>query len=107
MARAGGFHEGMAIYTGNLAELNLDRKDWPTAEILAREALLLAEDLGRQEVIASNGYRLARALVRQGKAAEALPHARRAVDIFIRIGSHGIRNAQLVLAECEGGGAVE
>jgi hypothetical protein len=66
----------LAIYTGNLAALALDRQDWPTAETQAREALPLAEKVGRQELIASNNHRLAKALLRQGRAAEALPHAR-------------------------------
>src|SRR5207248_11393191 len=78
VAGAAGYTEGMATITGNLAGLALDRKDWPGAEALAREALPLAEKLGRQEVIARTCHYLAQALVRQGKAAEALPHARRA-----------------------------
>ena len=54
VARAVGNAEGVATYTGNLAALALDRKDWPGAETLAREALPLSEKLGRQELIASN-----------------------------------------------------
>ena len=54
IARAVGDAEGVAVYTGNLAELALDREDWPGAETLAREALPLSEKLGRQELIASD-----------------------------------------------------
>ena len=53
MASALADREGIAIYTGNLAELAIHREQWPEAEGLARQALLLAEKLGRQELIAS------------------------------------------------------
>jgi hypothetical protein len=68
--------------TGKLAEIALKREDWPGAECLAREALPLAEKVGRQELIARESRRMAKALAQQGKKAEALPYARRAVDIF-------------------------
>ncbi|MGH8523344.1 MAG: tetratricopeptide repeat protein, partial [Gammaproteobacteria bacterium] len=73
VARAVDYAEGVAYITGNLASLAPDRKDWPGAETLAREALPLSEDLGRQELIAEDCRHLAKALVRQGKPAEALP----------------------------------
>ncbi len=101
VARAVGDAEGVAIYTGNLAELTLEREDWPGAETLAREALPLSEKVGRQELIASNCQRLAKALVRQSKAAEALPHARRAVEIYTKLGSPNLAAAQATLLECE------
>ncbi len=59
--------EGIAIYTGNLAELALDREQWAEAESLAREALALAEKVGRQELIASDCHRLAKALLKQNQ----------------------------------------
>jgi class 3 adenylate cyclase/tetratricopeptide (TPR) repeat protein len=101
VACAVGDTEGMAIYTGNLATLALDRKDWSGAETLAREALRLAENLGRQGSIASNCSRLAKALVRQGKATEALPYAHRAVEICTKLGSPDLAAAQVTLRECE------
>jgi tetratricopeptide (TPR) repeat protein len=102
VARAGGFKRGVAAYTGNLAALALDREDWPAAEALAREALSLSEQLGRQQNIAVNCYRIAKALVRQGKPAEALPYARRAVQACSLLGSSTVEKARATLAECGG-----
>ena len=76
VARAVGDSEMVAGIPGNLAALALDREDWPGAEALAREALPLCEKLGRQQLIASNCWRLAIALARQGKKLEGLPYAR-------------------------------
>ena len=39
--------------------------------------------------------------MRQGKAFEALPFARRAVEIFNRLDSPNLTMAQATLAECE------
>ena len=73
--------------TGNLAELALDREQWAEAESLAREALALAEKVGRQELIASDCHRLAKALLKQNQVIldEALSMSRRAVEIFTRL----------------------
>ena len=101
VARAIGDPEGVAIYICNLAELALDRHDWPTAETLASEALSLSEKLGRQELIAVDNRHLALALLPQGRAAEALPHARKAVEIYTRLGSPDLAEAQAILNECE------
>ena len=101
VARAVGWAEGVLGMTGNLAALALDREDWQAAETLAREALPLSEAVHRQELIALDNRRLAHALVRQGKAAEALPYARRAVEIYTRLGSPVLAKAQATLAERE------
>ncbi|HWB04874.1 MAG TPA: tetratricopeptide repeat protein [Verrucomicrobiales bacterium] len=100
VARAIGDEEGVAIYSGNLAELALDREEWMCAEKLAREAMPLRERLGRQELIAGNSYRLAKALVRQGKATEALKYACRAVNILKRLRSPDLTSAEEILEEC-------
>ncbi len=101
VARTVGYSSGLATSTGNLAALALSRNDWPAAEILAHEALPLSEAIHRQELIAADNHRLAQALVRQGKTTEALPHARRALDIYTRLGSPHLAGAQAILAECE------
>ncbi len=102
MARAVGYSEGLATYTGNLAALALDQKDWLGADTLAREALPLAEKVGRQELVAANCNHIAKALVRQGQASDALPYARRAVAIYTQLGSPNLASAQKILRECEG-----
>ena len=101
MAHAVDYAEGVANFTGNLAALAEDRKRWPEAETLAREALPLSEKVGRQELIAFDCQRLATALVQQGKPAEALPHARRAVEIYTRVGSPDLEAARATLRACE------
>ena len=102
VARALGSAEGVAIYTGNLADVTIDREDWPGTEPLAREALSLSETVGRQELIGTDCQRLAKALARQGKKAEGLPYARRAVDIYSMLGAPDLQAARETLRECGG-----
>ena len=78
-----------------------DREDWPAAEALAREALPLSEAVHRQELVANDNRVLAKAVVRQGEAAQALPHAQRAVAMYSRLGHPSLAEAQAILAECE------
>jgi tetratricopeptide (TPR) repeat protein len=101
IARAVGHAEAVATCTGNLASLGLSQEDWAAAETLAREALGLSEKIGRQELIASNYRRIAAALERQGKKTEALPYARRAVEIYTRIGTPYLKVAIETLRKCE------
>lgn len=101
IARAVGYAEGVATYTGNLAVLALVRADWVRAENLAREGLTLSEQVGRQELTGATCDFLAFALVRQGKRKEALTYARRAVEIFTGLGHHELELARATLAECE------
>jgi hypothetical protein len=61
----------------------------------------LAKKVGRKELIASDCQRLAKALARQGRKLEALPHARRAVEIYTTLGSPELEEASQTLAECE------
>jgi len=109
--------ELIANFTGNLANLALNREQWAEAESLAREALALAEKVGRQELIAGNCHRLAQALVRaHGRAPQPAPLqealspvlseaeglARRAVEIYSRLRQQdNLKEAQETLAEIE------
>jgi tetratricopeptide (TPR) repeat protein len=102
VAHAVDYAEGVAYITGNLAELALNRKDLSGAKTLALDALLLSEKVGRQELIASDCYRLAEVLMRQSKSEEALPHARRAVEIFTKLGSPNLTEVLETLRECKG-----
>ena len=101
ISKAISFSEGVAVYTGNLAGLALERKHWTGAEAFARESLALAEKLGRQELIATNCQRLAIAFVRQGKKAEGIPYAQRALEIFTRLRSSNVTIARETLRACE------
>ncbi len=94
--------KGIATCTGNLADLALDREDWALAELLARESLSLAEELGRQGLIASSCTRLARALARQDRQMEGLQYVQRAVEIFTELRSPELEDARSILKECSG-----
>lgn len=87
----------------NLALLAFDREQWAEAESLTREALALAEKVGRQELIAFDCHLLASALHKQNKNLdEALSLVRRAVEIFNRLRSpERLKEAQETLAEIE------
>jgi tetratricopeptide (TPR) repeat protein len=103
ISRMIGYNEGIATNTGTLAGVLLEREAWVAAEALAREALQLTEVMGHQLFIAYNCWRLAQALSRQGRHAEGLPYARRAVEIFDKLPSPEAAKAQAVLKECEAG----
>ena len=102
IATAIGYNEGIATNLGTLAGLLLEREDWLAAEALGREALQLTEAMGHQLFIAYNCWRLALAIARQGRPAEGLPYAQRAVDIFNKLPSPEMAQAQAVLKECGG-----
>jgi tetratricopeptide (TPR) repeat protein len=102
IARAIDDPECVASYTSNLAALTLDRDDCPGAEALAREALALSEKIGHRALIAFACGILADALARQGRKPEALPHAQRAVEIYLSLRSPELQWAQPILARCEG-----
>ena len=94
--------EGTAVYTANLGVLALNREQLAEAESLFREALALAEKVGRQELIATDCHRLAQALLNQNKnLGEALSLSRRAVEIYTRLRSPDLQLAQKMMAEIE------
>jgi tetratricopeptide (TPR) repeat protein len=102
VARVVNYTEGVVFVMGNLAELALTANDWSSAEAFASQALPLAEKLGRQELIASNCCRLAAALAANGKEAEGLPYARRALEIYTSLDSPHVGYARAVTQICEG-----
>jgi len=94
--------ESIAISLGDLAALDLDRGQWAEAEALAREALTLAEKIGRQDVIAEYCHILARSLLKQNyNLDEAFSLSRRAVDIMARLRHIQLPEAQETLADLE------
>ena len=82
---------------GQLTDSDLTFAEGKSQELFGR----LAEKVGRKELIAINCYRLAKALARQDRKPEALPHARRAVEIFTALRSPNLEVARRSLAECE------
>ncbi|HEY9402049.1 MAG TPA: tetratricopeptide repeat protein, partial [Pyrinomonadaceae bacterium] len=93
----------IATYMCNLTDVAMARQDWSTAEELARESLAMSQPMGRLELIGKNCYVLAKALIRQNQPREALPYARRAIDIFTKLRQPGrLKIAQATLRECEG-----
>ncbi len=100
-------------YTLNLIDLLLLQEKWTEAESLTRESLALAEKVGRQELIAVDCHRLAKAIVgaqhavpqpvtqRDARLQEALALARRAIEIYTRLRHPSLQSAQEFLAEIE------
>jgi hypothetical protein len=60
----------------------------------------MSEKVGRQELIASDCKGLASALARQGKKADGLPHAQRAVEIYTNLRSPCLKDAVDALRAC-------
>src|SRR6185295_6175242 len=101
VARAISNAEMIATAGGNLVVLALYREKWQEAEMLAREALSLAETIGRQHAIAANHHHLAYALLQLGKATEALPHSMQAVALYRRAAAPELVSASKLLRECQ------
>lgn len=93
---------GVAAATLNLAELALDREQWPESERLARQALKMAEGIFRKAHIASSCQFLAKSLARQNRGGEGRGYAERAVALFTELRSPKLGEAHAALAECQG-----
>ncbi|MES1245959.1 MAG: tetratricopeptide repeat protein [Acidobacteriota bacterium] len=100
MSKDIGSPSGVANSINNLVGLALDRGQWTEAARLGRETLKLAEDIGRKELVAHACRSLAKALARQGRGAEGLNYANRAVAIYSELRSPQLADAQAVLSEC-------
>lgn len=108
IAKKVNYKEDIASITGNLADLALDCKQWSEAEAFAREALVLGEEIERQDLIARDCHRIAKALFKQNrKLEEALSFARRAIEILMRLRHIDLHEAQETLAEIEKAMSVE
>lgn len=92
----------IVLCIGNLGALALAQAQWDKAESLAREALPLAERVGRQEMIARDCNTIAKAIFKQNKnLEEALIFAQRAVEVFTRSRHPNLSEAKQTLAEIE------
>ena len=94
------YKEGTAIFTGNLAELALRQNELSKAEDLAMDALKKAREIEQQDEIAKANYRLARALLLQGRSKQALPYAQRAIEVFVRLRHKDLPKAQELFLQC-------
>jgi tetratricopeptide (TPR) repeat protein len=93
--------EDISIYKGSLAELALAETDWVKAEELARGALELAEQIGQQEELARNNYRLAQSLLQQGFPSQAYSYARISVEKYSNLRHKYLPEAQELLLRCK------
>ena len=90
-----------AIYTGNLGDLALDRGDWPAARRWCEQALPLVKEVGRQDLVASNKYRLARVHEAEGHPDLALALAHEALAIHRRLQHKDLPETQELVARLE------
>ncbi|HTP09023.1 MAG TPA: tetratricopeptide repeat protein [Anaerolineae bacterium] len=86
----------------NLARLAVRQQKWAEAEVRARTAFVLLESFQSQDLNARNNLTMAQALVGQGRSAEGRPYAARAVELFSRMRSFDLGDAQAILKECGG-----
>jgi hypothetical protein len=68
-----------------------------------REALELAEKVGREELVGWDCACPAKAMVQPGCQAKGLPYARRAVQILEKLHAPDLEQARAMLTECEAG----
>jgi tetratricopeptide (TPR) repeat protein len=102
LARLKGYLKNQAHIACNMARLAARQQHWAEAETRAREAFVLLESFQSQDLSARNCLTMAQALARQGRPAEGLPYASRAVEIYARMRSSDLEVAQAILKECGG-----
>ncbi len=102
LAKQKNYLKSLAVIACNLAQLAVRQGKWGEAETRALEAFKQLEAFQSQDLTARNSLTLARALAQQGRSAEGLPYAARAVEIYTRIRSSEVEEAQTLLKECGG-----
>jgi tetratricopeptide (TPR) repeat protein len=96
-----GNQEDVAANIGNLAELALRKKNWSTANNLALKALELSETNKNVDSIAINCLRIAKSLFHQKLLPDSLAFARRSLEIFARLHSKHLNEAQELISKIE------
>ncbi len=95
------YNDGIATYTGNLANVALDQEHWEEAEIRARDALELAEKLGRKLIIGNALVYIGRALIGQKRYREAITYLQESIAIYTHLSSPRINEANELLIKCK------
>jgi nucleoside phosphorylase/tetratricopeptide (TPR) repeat protein len=100
-AQKGDYKEGIANFTGNMANLAVMREDWTSAEALALEAHELSKAIGREELVGRTAFCAAKALIAQDRPEDALPYAKEAVEVFtlLRL-TRDLEKATTLLKQC-------
>ncbi len=80
-AERSGAHYDASVYIYALARAHQERSDWPAAREAYARSLQASELLRDANGIAYAEHGLARALLETGEPAQALPHARRALEM--------------------------
>ncbi len=93
------YPEGVAYITARLAGLAFEKEEWSNAEALARDALSLAEPLGRQETIAESCYYASKALLKQGQSIAAYPFVFRTIEILKHLNTPLLKDAYFMIEE--------
>lgn len=81
-ARARGAHVDAGVYLHGTAQIRHAREEWDLALADFEASRALAEATGDSLGVAYAEYGVGHALLRKGRAAEAMPHARRAIALL-------------------------